>query len=81
MTDMESADEGLSFTFRGKKVPVTHPAVERTHAEMAVASEPFTKWYHRCEKPKGQKQIEIHSVEIQSVDMFGARYENTALLL
>jgi hypothetical protein len=77
MTDMESGNESLSFTFRGKKVPVTHPAVDRAQAQMAVASEPFTKWYQRCEKPQGRKQIEIHSVEIQSVDMFGARYEKT----
>jgi hypothetical protein len=73
MTDMESGNESLSFIFRGKKVPVTHPAVDRAQAQMAVASEPFTQWYQRCEKPQGQKQIEIHSVEIQSVDMFGPR--------
>jgi hypothetical protein len=77
MTDMESANESLSFTFRGKKVLVTHPAVDRVQAQMAIASEPFMTWYQRCEKPQGQKQIEIHSVEIQSVDMFGARYEKT----
>jgi hypothetical protein len=75
MTDMERGNESLFFTFRGKKVPVTHPAVDLVQAQMAVASEPFTKWYRRCEKPQGQKQIEIHSVEIQSVDLFGARYE------
>jgi hypothetical protein len=75
MTDVMRENESLFFTFRGKKVPVTHPAIDRVQAQMAVASEPFTKWYQRCEKPKGQKQIEIHSVEIQSVDMFGARYE------
>ena len=74
---MESAaevDMGLSFPFRARHVPVTfHPSLSRKAAEMAVASEPFTTWYRRCEKPQGLQQIEIHSVEIQSVDLFGAR--------
>jgi hypothetical protein len=78
MTYMESGKESLSITFRGKKGPITHPAVDQAQAQMAVVSEPFTKWYHRCEKSQGQKQIEIQSVEIQSVDMFGVRYEKTA---
>ena len=89
----------LSFSFRGKLVPVTHGANVTAHeAALALQSEPFVNWYRRCEQSssssssfssfslhpdssdnhlptkKRTNRIDIQSVEIQSVDLFGARY-------
>lgn len=65
---------GLSFTFRGRQVPVTYPStLSREQAQQAILSEPFQVWYKRCERTVDDKRIEIHRVEIQSVDFFGAR--------
>lgn len=63
----------LSFPFREGRVPVTHAAgVSRRLALAALQSQPFVTWYTRCENSRRNgKTIEIHSVEIQSVDMFG----------
>jgi len=76
MSDKKEASlSKLSFNFRGRKVPVTSNAsISSEDAAKAVESEPFKTWYRRCERAKGNKKIEIHSVEIQSIDMFGARY-------
>ena len=64
----------LSFRFRDKDVPVRYPsAISDDTAKLALKSEIFVEWYNRCEKKHGDKQIEIHSVELQSVDMFGPR--------
>jgi ADP-sugar diphosphatase len=64
----------LFFSFRGRNVPVTVSAgVTDEEAAMAIASGPFTTWYQRCEEETDGKRIDIHSVEIQSVDLFGAR--------
>ena len=65
----------LSFPFRGRQVPVSVAAgVPMEHAAQAVVSSPFCTWYQRCEQSgTDKKRIDIHSVEIQSVDMFGAR--------
>lgn len=68
----------LSFPFRGRQVPVTVSAVvSKEHATMAVSSDIFIDWYRSCEENNNtnnkKRQIEIHSVEIQSVDVFGAR--------
>uniref|UniRef100_A0A7S3P4I3 Nudix hydrolase domain-containing protein n=1 Tax=Amphora coffeiformis TaxID=265554 RepID=A0A7S3P4I3_9STRA len=66
----------LSFPFRGRQVPVTvASSVPAEHAVAALQSQPFQTWYQRCEQSgsSSDKHLEIHSVEIQSVDMFGAR--------
>ena len=71
----DSNDDSLSVPFRGRKVPVTYSlAVSRQHAEMVIASEPFQSWLQRCEKGNSKKRLEVHSIEIQSVDLFGPRY-------
>lgn len=73
---MNDQNEDLFFHYKGNKVPVTFsPGVPRTHAVAALESTIFTRWYRRCEKQedKDGNYIEIHGVEIQSVDMFGAR--------
>jgi hypothetical protein len=75
----------LSFPFRGRRVAVTHvSSVSPEQAVAAVASEPFQTWYGRIEASQsnnsgsggeeGGLRMEIRGVEIQSVDMFGARY-------
>jgi hypothetical protein len=71
--DSTSSDEGLTFLFRGKNVPVTYPSMSREVALLALESDPFQTWSKRCEQENGQQRIEIHSVEIQSVDLFGAK--------
>ena len=67
----------LSFPFRGRQVPVmVASSVPDEHAAAALESQPFQTWYQRCEQSSGgssDEHLEIHSVEIQSVDMFGAR--------
>jgi diketogulonate reductase-like aldo/keto reductase/8-oxo-dGTP pyrophosphatase MutT (NUDIX family) len=64
----------LSFPFRGRPVPVTfHPSVALDLAEKALNSEPFQTWVSRCEKNHNNKRLELHSVEIQSVDLFGQK--------
>lgn len=63
----------LSFEFRGHQIPVTYPTIDKDTALKAMKSEPFQTWCKRCSVPQGEKQIEIHGVEIQCVDMFGKR--------
>ena len=64
----------LTFQFRGKDVPVTFPTMPHETAKRAIDSPPFQNWVQRCEASNDNgKTFEIHSVEIQSVDMFGAR--------
>ena len=67
----------LSFPFRDRRVPVSYvSSVTTEQAIMAIQSEPFISWYRRCEKTNrnnNSKQLEIHSVIIQGVDMFGSR--------
>jgi ADP-sugar diphosphatase len=65
----------LSFPFRGRRVPVTKSdGVTTNDATLSVDSDPFKTWYLNCEREtKDNKSIEIHSVELQSVDLFGAR--------
>lgn len=41
---------------------------------MAVQSSMFQEWCRRCEHVKGSESLELKGVEIQSVDLFGARY-------
>ena len=69
---MES--EALTFLFRGSKVPVTHSdSVSPEVASLALESEVFCTWKSRCERENEGKHLELHSVEIQNVDMFGRR--------
>lgn len=68
------SDQGLSFTFRGRAIPVTFSSsISREEAELAVESEVFRNWSKRCEKENDGKRLEINSVELQNVDMFGPR--------
>ena len=71
----------LSVQFRGKEIPVSwSAAVTRDEAVQGVASEPFLTWLQRCTNATGTtttttttKQLCVHHIEIQSVDMFGPR--------
>lgn len=64
--------ENLSFTFRDQEVPVTYASsVPAEHAKKALQSEPFTNWVQNASRVRGNKKLQIHSVELQSVDMFG----------
>jgi hypothetical protein len=67
---------GLSFPFRNRRVPVTFlSSITFEYAQMALQCEPFITWYRRCEKvTSSNKRLELHSVCIQSVDLFGSRY-------
>ena len=86
--DTSGSPPTLSFPFRGRNVPVTYAAsVPLEHARLAMESSIFQIWYRNCELSSSSsshgdsgtddqdnnKRIEIHGVEIQSVDMFGAR--------
>ena len=67
-------DSKLTFKFRNKCIPVSFlPSVSLEVALMALSSEVFQTWSQRCEAEKDGKKIELHSVEIQHVDMFGPR--------
>lgn len=73
---MIDQEQDLFFNYKGSRVPVTFSAgVPRAHAFAALESAIFTRWYRRCEQQedKSGNYIHIHGVEIQSVDMFGAR--------
>lgn len=68
--------QGLFFQYRGSKVPVTFSqGVAKADAVAAVESEIFSRWHRRCEKQEDTNgnYIQIHGVDIQSVDIFGAR--------
>ena len=65
----------LSFEFRGEPVPVTiSSTVTPGEAQMVLECKQFTTWVARCEQTYGNQLLKMHSVEIQSVDPFGARY-------
>lgn len=67
-------DSELSFKFRNQSVPVSFlPSVSREVAQLALSSEVFKTWSRRCEAEKDGRRIDVHSVEIQHVDMFGSR--------
>jgi hypothetical protein len=73
---MSEQNEALFFEYKGNKVPVTvSPGVAQADAIKALNSEIFTRWHRRCENQhdKNGNYIQIHGVEIQSVDIFGAR--------
>lgn len=64
----------LSFIFRDQRIPVSFSSsVSPEIAQSALASDLFRTWLKRCEKEKDGKRLELHSVEIQHVDMFGPR--------
>jgi len=65
----------LTFQFREKIVPVTfHASIAPEVAKMATTCEPFQTWVKNCEQPSTDgRMIDIRSVEIQSVDLFGKR--------
>lgn len=67
-------DSELTFKFRDQNVPVSFvSSISREVAQLALDSEVFKTWSKRCERAKGGKRLEVHSVEIQHVDMFGPR--------
>ena len=65
--------ENPSFTFRDEEVPVTYASsVPLDHAKKALESEAFTSWVQNASRVRdNNKSLQIHSVELQSVDMFG----------
>jgi hypothetical protein len=76
--ESEGSSSTLFISFRGKQVPVTfNGAVVSQHlAEKAIVSEPFQTWLSRCETgttPRNNKRLDVHAIELQSVDMFGPR--------
>ena len=78
-SDDEETEEidisALSFEFRGEHIPVTTSStVTPGEAQMVLECRQFTTWVARCEQTYGNKLLKMHSVEIQSVDPFGARY-------
>jgi hypothetical protein len=67
--------KALTFLFRGRNIPATFSeAVRPEVASLALRSEIFCTWRDRCEQEHEEKRLELHSVEIQSVDLFGPRY-------
>jgi len=58
-------------------VPVTYDEghIYGQLAQRAVDSDLFVNWVERCERPSpdGRRRIEIRSVELQGVDLFGSR--------
>ena len=65
---------GLTFPFRGQRIPVSYlSSICRETAQRALESNLFKTWVARCEKEKDGKRIDVHSVEIQHVDLFGSR--------
>jgi 8-oxo-dGTP pyrophosphatase MutT (NUDIX family) len=77
MTD--SNDQPLTVPFRGGAIPITHPNVSRELTEKALQSDIFQTWLSRTARDSHDtefnrtKHMALHGVEIQSVDMFGAR--------
>jgi hypothetical protein len=64
----------LSFSFRDQQIPVSYlSSISSATAKLALNSHLFKTWVTRCEKENDGKRIEINSVEIQHVDMFGTR--------
>jgi hypothetical protein len=79
----------LEFQFRGQTIPVTKsPAVTMEQAHLTLHSNPFRSWVHKMETSTSisssseddpllpqqrQIQMQIRSVELQSVDLFGTR--------
>jgi hypothetical protein len=74
-----STNDDLVFQFRGQSVPVTKSAgVTMEEAQMTLRTNPFRSWVHRMETSISEgeaqrRQVQIRSVELQSVDLFGAR--------
>jgi hypothetical protein len=81
--DEEKKPVSLCFPFRDRRVPVSYlSSVTAREAAMAIQSEPLTSWYRRFEKVSHDdgsdcKLLELHSVVIQRVDLFGERYVNS----
>lgn len=74
---MPKADpnKALTFLFRGSPIPVKHAEnISAEVASLALESEIFCMWRDRSEQENNGKRLELHSVEIQSVDLFGERY-------
>jgi hypothetical protein len=65
----------LSFEFKGGTIPVNiSSTVTPGEAQMVLECKQFTSWVSRCEQTYANKEIKMHSVEIQSVDPFGRKY-------
>ena len=64
----------LTFPIREQQIPVTFlSSICRETAQRALESNLFKTWVARCEKEKDGKRIDLHSVEIQHVDLFGSK--------
>jgi len=77
MTSSSNNKDPLSVSFRGTEIPVTWSAsVTRDQAVLGLDSRPFVTWLQRCQNGTGNtsKELVVHSIEIQSIDMFGPRY-------
>jgi len=73
--DDDGGGGGPFLAFRGGKVKVTHgPGVTRREAYMAAESPQVANWVRNLEKSaEDGRRIVLHSVEVQGVDLFGAR--------
>eukprot|EP00980_Cylindrotheca_fusiformis_P030354 scaffold24680_cov113-Cylindrotheca_fusiformis.AAC.7 len=73
MTEI-AIDQALSFLFKGRRISASYANnISPETASLALESEVFRTWRDRCEKSYGDKELDLHSVEIQSVDLFGPR--------
>jgi hypothetical protein len=64
----------LTFLFRDHEIPVSYlSGISHDTAQLALESHLFKTWVARCEREKDGKRIDLHSVEIQHVDLFGSR--------
>lgn len=78
MEDPPVASGSLSLDYCGRTIPVTYgPHISSEAAHAALASEPFQAWFRRCRRLKKNdrvvERLDIHSVELQSIDFFGSK--------
>jgi integral membrane sensor domain MASE1 len=75
---MTKATATTTVPFRTGRIPVTYSPAVVSHAtaQLALASVPFRSWLKRCERKRSNdnKCLDVHSIELQSVDLFGTRY-------
>ena len=73
-TNNDNDDSSLCCLFRGKEIPVTHPPnISGETVRLALSSPIFTRWLANCERSQDGKRLDLHGVELQSVDLFGTR--------
>jgi hypothetical protein len=78
-----SQERQYSFRYHDKVVPVLfHPSLSLTEPQcgQVLSSSVFVQWYSACAQSIKRLDTDVHqridleSVQVQSVDFFGARY-------